>query len=263
MEDAHLHSAALNRDMTYRVILPITIPADEKLPVVWLLHGAGDDYRSWSNRSNIADLAKRGVMLVMPDGDNSYYVNSASRSDRRFQDYVIDDILPDVRRRFPASTNPGDNAIVGISRGGFGALVLGLKYPKMFGFIGSMSGALDIPERRFRWRDPSMSIGIRRTFGPMNSTTRKQNDPFLLVASLGVEPQPTHLYLTVGEQEPLLKPNQRFADMLQQRRLYYTFETTTGSHNWDLWNRQLPQLQMRLLEQFGIVRHSQLAPVRP
>ena len=96
----------------------------------------------------------------------------------------------------------------------------------------------------------------------MDSSTRKQNDPFLLIARLSAESQP-YLYLTAGEQEPLLEPNRRFAGILQQRHLYYTFETTTGSHNWDLWNRQLPQLQTRLLEQFGIIQYSQLAPAKP
>ena len=263
MEDVHFRSAILRHDVTYRVILPTAYPPTAKLPVVWLLHGAGDDYRSWSNHSEIAQLAQHGVILVMPDGENSYYVNASSGNNKQYEDYIIDEVIPDTRRRFPASIEPGYNAVVGISRGGLGALVLGLKYPKMFGFVGSMSGALDVPERQFRWKDPSTSFGLRLTFGPTNSSTRKQNDPFLLIAGLGVEPQPTYLYLTVGEQEPLLDTNQRFVNILQRRHLYYTFETTAGGHNWDLWNRQLPGLQTRLLEQFGIIRHSQLAPVHP
>jgi S-formylglutathione hydrolase FrmB len=264
MEDVRFRSNALGHNVTYRVVLPATYPPNAKLPVVWLLHGAGDNHRSWTDKSGIAEVATHGVMLVMPDGENSYYVNSASRSNRRYQDYIIDEVIPDARRRFPvAATDREDNAIIGISRGGFGALVLALKHPQMFSFAGSLSGALDVPERRFRWRDPFTSLGIRRTFGPMNSPTRKQNDPFLLIANVQDEPQPTYFYLTCGEREVLLPPNRRFADILQQRRLYYTFETTSGGHNWNTWNRQLPGMETSLLEHFRIIKSSHPAPVHP
>ena len=254
VEDIHLHSEALGHNVTYRVILPNAYPPTARLPVVWLLHGAGDNYRSWSNRSDIAQLAQHGVVLVMPDGENSYYVDAASGSHRRYESYIIDEIIPDARRRFPAAaTDREHNAVVGISRGGFGAVVLALKHPQLFSFVGGMSSALDAPERKFRWRDLSASLGIRRTFGPMGSATRKQDDPFLLAAAPGPGESPPYFYLTCGEQESLLGPNQRFAKLIQRRPIASTIETTTGSHNWNLWNRQLPGVEQSLLDHFGII----------
>lgn len=257
MEDVRFHSNDLGHDVTYRVVLPATYPPSAKLPVVWLLHGAGDNHRSWTDKSDIADLAAHGVMLVMPDGENSYYVNFASSSKRRYEDYIIDEIIPDARRRFPvAATDRAENAIIGISRGGYGAVILALKHPQLFTFAGSLSGTLDVPERHYRWQEPFTSFGIRRTFGPMGSATRKQDDPFLVVANLPSEPQPTYLYLACGEQEVLLPSNRRFAAMLGERNLPYTLDTVHGAHDWGVWNRQLPALESSLLEHLGVSTRS-------
>lgn len=258
MEDVRFHSDALGRDMVYRVILPDPLPASGKLPVVWLLHGAGSTYRDWSNGSNIAELATRGLILVMPDAGNSYYVNSASNKKNRDEDYLIDDVIPDVRRRFPAATGRDQNAIVGISRGGFGAAVIALKHPQLFSFAAGMSSAIDMAERSFRWRAPSASLGIRDTFGPMGSETRKASDPFKLIANL--HQPPPYFYLTCGQQESLLEPNQRFAAQLKQRGIPSEFHTIPGGHNWDQWNRQLPGLEASLLQHLRLTSQKVTRP---
>ena len=66
MQDVNFQSAALGREMRYRVYLPQQIPAGQRLPVVYLLHGNGGSYRDWSNHSSIATYALHGLILVMP-----------------------------------------------------------------------------------------------------------------------------------------------------------------------------------------------------
>jgi hypothetical protein len=75
MQDVSFHSSALQREMSYRVVLPKTINGN-KLPVVYLLHGGGGGFRDWSNYSDVAHYAERGLILVMPEGGSSYYTNS-------------------------------------------------------------------------------------------------------------------------------------------------------------------------------------------
>src|SRR5664280_459314 len=76
LQDVSFFSPALNRQMTYRVFLPATLVPGQKLPVVYLLHGQGDEYRTWSNRCDIASYAaaapRGGLILVMPEGASSY-----------------------------------------------------------------------------------------------------------------------------------------------------------------------------------------------
>jgi S-formylglutathione hydrolase FrmB len=83
MRDVVFHSVALNRDMPYRVVFPASIAAGHKLPVVYLLHGLGGGFRDWTNYSDVANFAEGGLILVMPEGDSSYYVNSAQRPQDR------------------------------------------------------------------------------------------------------------------------------------------------------------------------------------
>src|SRR5260370_14089351 len=57
VRDVTFRSAALNRDMQYRVVLPASIAAGAKLPVVYLIHGGGGNFRDWSNSSDSATLS--------------------------------------------------------------------------------------------------------------------------------------------------------------------------------------------------------------
>src|SRR5215470_3907983 len=103
LQDVMFHSASLDRDMPYRVILPINMPSDKKLSVLYLLHGGDGGFRNWSNYSDVAQIAEHGFILVMPEGNSSYYVNAAERPQDRYEDYITKDLIADVEKRFPAA----------------------------------------------------------------------------------------------------------------------------------------------------------------
>ena len=243
MQDVVFHSAALNREMPYRVFLPALIVPGQKLPVVYLLHGAGGSFRSWSNDSNVARYAapenSPGLILVMPEGATSYYVNTALKSEDRYEDYLVHDLIADVETRFPVSEERKNRAIIGVSMGGFAAVKLTLSRPNLFAFAGALSPAIDVPGRRFNFIRFGQSWRFRTIFGPSGSQSRNASDPFLIVQSADPAVTP-YLYLTAGEQEALLDPNRRFASRLHQRNFAYEFHTKPGGHDWNDWNAQLP-----------------------
>jgi putative tributyrin esterase len=239
MRDVIFFSSALKRDMPYRVFLPTTIAAGRKLPVVYLLHGGGGNFRDWSNNSDVSRYAQQGMILVMPEGYSSYYTNAALHPADKYQNYLINDLISDVERRFPAAGSREGRAIVGVSMGGFAAVKLALSRPDLFAFAGALSPAIDVPSRRFTWRRASQSWHFRTVFGPQRSATRKASDPFLLVRSSDPAVTP-YLYLTAGEREPLLEPNQRFASILHARHFQYEFHTRPGGHDWGEWDSQIP-----------------------
>jgi len=103
MRDVTFRSAALNRDMQYRVVLPASIAAVAKLPVVYLLHGGGGNFRDWSNSSDSATFAERGLILIMPEGNDSYFVNASERPQDRYEDYIVNDLIADVESKFPVA----------------------------------------------------------------------------------------------------------------------------------------------------------------
>jgi putative tributyrin esterase len=250
MQDVAFRSAALGREMPYRVFFPGSIPAGQKLPVVYLLHGNGGSFRNWSDYSNASQYAAQGLILVMAEGNSSYFMNAVEKADDKYEDYFMQDLIGDVESRFPAKPGRANRAIVGVSMGGFAAVTLALRHPDMFVFAGAISPAIDVPERKFTWRRASQWLGFRSIFGPWGSAERDARDPFVLLRSAKAESTP-YIYLTAGEQEPLREPIERFATRLQARGVAYELHTKPGGHDWAEWDEQIPGCFAKLFAALG------------
>jgi S-formylglutathione hydrolase len=258
MQDVRFFSAALQRQMTYRVFLPAKLLPGQKLSVVYLLHGGGGSYKDWSNYSDVARYAalkgsSGGLILVMPEGDSSYYMNAAQKPEDRYEDFLVEDLIADVEDRFPTARNRGDRAIVGVSMGGFATVKLAMSRPELFAFAGAISPAIDVPERRFNIRRADQWWRFQTIFGSVGSKTRQNADPFVLVQSANPAVTP-YLYLTAGEREALLEPNRRFASQLKQRGFSYEFHTKPGGHDWGEWDSQIPGCFESLLRHISATR---------
>jgi putative tributyrin esterase len=248
LRDVSFHSVALNRDMPYRVILPANVSAERKLAVVYLLHGGGGGFRDWSNYSDVSRFAESGFLLVMPEGGSSYYTDAVDPPQERYEDYIVQDLIPDVEARFNAGGGRMNRAIVGISMGGFGAIKIALRHPDLFAFVGGLSSAIDVPRRAFTIRRLQQSRHFNAIFGPSGSQNRRDNDPLLLARTANPDAAP-YFFLTCGEEEGLLPPNRAFAALLAQRHFKYQFHTVHGAHDWNQWNSWLPTLFRKLGEQ--------------
>jgi S-formylglutathione hydrolase FrmB len=239
MQDVTFFSTALNRNMPYRVYLPAKPVPGRKLPVIYLLHGSGGSFQNWSNYSDVGHYAALGLILVMVEGGSSYYVNAALNPQDKYEDYVVHDLIADVEARFPAASGRDSRAIVGVSMGGYAAVKLALSHPDLFVFSGGISPAIDVPSRRFSWRRWGQSLRFRTLFGPDESSARKAADPFQLIRSANPAQTP-YLYLTSGDNEPLLDPIRRFATMVREHHLNSEFHTKPGAHTWTQWDAQIP-----------------------
>lgn len=247
MQDVIFHSAALNRDMPYRVFLPLHVEPGIRLPAVYLLHGGNGGFRDWSNDSVVSNYSARGLILVMPEGEFSYYMNAAERPQDRFEDYIFVDLIRDVESRFPVARTREKRAIVGISMGGFAAIKIALTRPELFCFVGAFSPPVDITHRQFRIRRWGEWWRIRRIFGPSGSAERRSRDPLRLVETADPEKTP-YLYITAGENEPLLTPVRAFANRLATLHFQHAFQTRAGGHDWNEWNSQLEACFTSLFE---------------
>lgn len=250
MRDVTFHSGALNRDMQYRTFTPEHIVAGQKLPVLYLLHGGGGGFRDWSNYSDVARFAKRGVIFVMPEGDDSYYMNAVERPMDRYEDYIVKDLIADVESRFPAATGRANRALVGVSMGGFAAVRLGLSHPELFVFAAGISPALDVPSRPFSVKRIQQWRYHKSIFGPWGGAVRHDSDPFVLARSANPAKAP-YFFLTCGDQEGLLPSNRSFAALLEQRHFRYEFHIVRGGHDWNQWDQQLPRVFPSLFEHIG------------
>jgi putative tributyrin esterase len=251
LQDVTFHSAALDRDMPYRVFLPTRIAPGTKLAVIYLLHGANGTFRDWSNDSTVSTYAAKSLILVMPEGEFSYYMNAVEKPVNRFEDYTFTDLIHDVESRFPAARTRDKRALIGISMGGFAGLKIAFTRPDLFGFVAAISPPIEIVHRRFsvrRWGEWSR---VRTIFGPVGSNERRLRDPMTLIRSADPAKTP-YIYLTVGESEPLLDPDRRFADQLKHLHFNSEFHTMPGGHDWNEWNMQLSGCFESLLRHVNI-----------
>lgn len=127
------------------VLLPEEpVRPDEKLRVIWLLHGACGDHRTYMGEVDFDGIMrKHRCMIVMPSAHNSDYGNYENfGTGYRFIDYFFDELMPFIRASFPASDAREDNFIQGASMGGYGAMCLGLHCPEKFAAIGMLGASL-------------------------------------------------------------------------------------------------------------------------
>jgi S-formylglutathione hydrolase FrmB len=252
LRDESLTSAALGREMKYRVLLPEGYQTSQRrYPVLYLLHGLTGDYRDWTTRTNRAEYSRTlPLIIVMPDGGNSWYTNAADGSGK-FEDYVATDLPADVVEKFRTVNSRYGRAIAGLSMGGFGALKLALKRPSQFAVAGSFSGAFGVT----REGELEPMIGkaegdrIHRIFGGPDGQTRRESDLFTLAAALRPAGAP-YIYVDCGTSDALVASNRQLVEVLSKAGVAYEYHEVAGSHSWDYWDRRirefLPILMKRI-----------------
>src|SRR5215203_4387970 len=124
----------MRRKIPYRVILPDGCRDHEReLPVLYLLHGLFGNCANWTELTGLAAYAEgKRIGIVMPDGGDGWYTDSATRSGDKYESYLLDEFLPYIEDRYGISKNRAGRAVAGLSMGGYGALKFALKRPDLF-----------------------------------------------------------------------------------------------------------------------------------
>ena len=247
-------SASLGREMPVRVLLPDGYEnGSVRFPVLILLHGLGGDYRNWVDKTELTAKSQGlGLIIVMPDGGNSWYTDSATQPKDAYESYLIKDLIPYIDSNFLTVPRKSSRMIAGLSMGGFGALKFALKHPTLFSVAGSFSGALDAPLRDAD--NPFLRPSIEKVFGRSDDPRRKTDEIFSLVEKIidqEVKELP-FLYLDCGSEDWLIGTNRDFSQRLLSKKIPHEFRQLPGRHDWRFWNAQVDQF-LRILVERGVV----------
>jgi putative tributyrin esterase len=237
-------SPSLGRPMRYLALVPrdYESSASSRYPVLVLLHGGFGAPEDWLQQSRLQDYVRGlSVIVVMPQGDNSYYVNAAFEPKDRYEDYIINDLPAELEAHYRVSAGKAW-AIAGISMGGFGALNVGLKRPERYAFVGSLSNAADAAARRFSFRHFSQSWRLRKTFGPDDSVIRNQKSPFFLIKSITDPGNLPFIYQACGTNDSLIDVNRRLDKALETAHIHHVYRESTGGHAWNYWDRAVKDM---------------------
>jgi putative tributyrin esterase len=243
-------SESLAREKSFKVILPQGYDETKSYPCVYLLHGYGADPDAWLLATNILEYAKNfPFIFVLPDAENSWYVNSYTEPQEKFEDYILKDLRNYVINNYNADTTKA--AVVGYSMGGYGALILALRNPDKFWFAGVMSASLDVPgrmdkliENKREW----MLESLNKKFGREKNNFREIHDPYLIYKNIPPESFP-YIYLVTGIHENFrerLILQRSFADSLRVYGVLHENHETPGDHTYEYWDAELELILKRM-----------------
>lgn len=137
------------------VYLPPSYKTDtaKRYPTLYLLHGyAGrpeewvkDGYQGMNLSTEMDSLIAKGVaaemIVVVPNGRNAYlgsfYTNSLVTGN--WEDYIFRDVVNYIDGKYRTQARASSRGIAGHSMGGYGAFMLAMKHPDVFGAVYSLS----------------------------------------------------------------------------------------------------------------------------
>ena len=119
-----IHSQAMDKDVMAAVVLPDNYHEMKDVPVVYLLHGCGDNFHAWHNNAHASALADEyGIIIVMPDGGHhSWYWDSPVDPSFKYETFVTKELIPYIDSHYRTHADRTSRAITGNSMGGHGAL---------------------------------------------------------------------------------------------------------------------------------------------
>lgn len=275
------YAAALGVRKRFVVYLPPSYARESRrrFPVAYFLHGRTGNESDWVARGDVdavadsvfaAGLAE--MILVMPDGDNSFWSNWARSVDvgtcagdslleeaaatfcvrsSRYGDYVARNLVAWVDSAFRTQADRGHRVIAGLSMGGTGALVLALTYPDVFSAAASLSGVAAprylgphpyrAPARYVEsieaWeRDLGRPLPLWRARWGEDSTLWWRHDPARAARRLrrAGGPMPA-IRLDVGVDDPYIDQNRALSDDLTALGIAHELLERPGGHVWAYW----------------------------
>ena len=151
MDNLSMPSKILKMERKYAIYLPPDYESSQRsYPVLYLLHGAGDDQTGWVQFGEILHIADRAInsgaatpmIVVMPDANTGKrgYVNDV-KGEWRYEDFFFEEFIPYIEKTYRIKGEKRYRAIAGLSMGGEGTFVYALHHPELFSSACPLSAA--------------------------------------------------------------------------------------------------------------------------
>lgn len=230
-------SARLNKEKQFCIVFPrkyvapdSTPPAKESptgWPVLYFLHGRGRHERSLiDDEQTRAQLLNANFIVILPDGDDSWYIDSPVSETDQYESYLTE-LITLTTATYDLSPQPSDRAIGGWSMGGYGAMHYLVSHPEQFSTIVTLIGLVDFPRDGLpagqSYDVPLARFGDNRDAWPaMNPLTKvaelRQHALFLLTAADAFD----------------RTMNENFSRRLDELNISHRYEEIEGGHTFDV-----------------------------
>ncbi len=238
--EVNFFSDSLGMCTQMNVILPER-SEQEKIPVLFLLHGMSDDHTAWCRYTSIERYAAdRGIAVVMPTTHLGWYTDMAMGY--KYFTYITKELPEICRRFFPTMDLRRETTYAaGLSMGGYGAWKCALMAPETFSAAVSLSGALDIAallESEIGGILENAPTYWTDIFGHLSQVAGGEND---LMAQAGrlkaAGAQLPRLYAWCGTEDFLYQNNKNAWEEIQKLGFDLTTRESEGDHSWKHWDK--------------------------
>jgi enterochelin esterase-like enzyme len=202
------------------------ININEKYPVLYILHGGGEDERGWATQGKtdlildnlIAANKAKPMLIVMPDGNVSGQ-GFDENTLRMFERELKQSIIPFVEKNYRAETGSKSRALAGLSMGGIQTLYVGINNTELFSYLGVFSSGWIMPAQ--------------------NDLANKQYD-FMKTNNDKIKNNLNLLWIGVGGKEDIAYNNcQALLKKLDELKVKYIYSEYPGGHTWPVWRNNL------------------------
>lgn len=257
MESLSMYSTVLGQEVKYSVCLPEDyFKGDRSYPVVYMLHGLGDDETAWLEYGRInqyADQATKDgeivpMIFIIPQGFRTYYMNDYAGT-FLYQDMFIKEFIPYIDNRFRTIADNRHRATIGYSMGGFGALILPLKHPDLISTCVALSISIRTDQQYMVEDAAEWDQQWGRIFGGVGTIGQdrltdyfRQNWPFYIFSQEDLSAlKEINIYIDNGDDEhTLCRSNEELHILLRDRDFPHEFRVRDGGHTFEYWRSALP-----------------------
>lgn len=248
---ADFFSASLMRNITIHAVIPSDKITDPKKGIerktfktLYLLNGLMGNDADWVTATRIERWAKdKDLAVIMPAGENRFYVDQDIPG-QKYGTFVGKELVEHTRALFPISDKREDTFIAGLSMGGYGATINGLRFSDTFSHVAALSAAyiMDRVEHSVYnapWITEDRAY-FEHIFGDISNLRGSEKDYEALVVKLKEEKKDIpKFYIAIGVDDDLLEVNRSYHKYLQAQGVDVTYVEAPGAHEWDFWDSQI------------------------
>jgi enterochelin esterase-like enzyme len=248
-DNLSLDSKILKSERKFAIYLPPDYETSERsYPVLYLLHGSGDDHTGWVQFGEVLRIADKAILegsatamiIVMPDANTGQkgYFNSIN-GDWRYEDFFFEELMPYVESTYRIKSEKRYRAISGLSMGGGGTFMYALHHPELFSSACPLSayvGPLTIDDLKSRLEKGKTKYNdkdLQKYF--------EEHNTLALIESMSVEDlKSVRWFIDCGDGDFLYEGNSLVHISMRNKDIPHEYRVRDGVHSWTYWRASLP-----------------------
>ena len=259
-ENLTMKSDILKMDRKFSIYLPPGYETSEReYPVLYLLHGAGDDHTGWVQFGEVLHIADKAMIegsatdmiVVMSDANTRQggYFNSIN-NDWHYEDFFFQEFMPFVENEYRIRKEKRYRAIAGLSMGGGGTFVYALRHPELFSSACPLSascGPLNMDEmERYKSRE-----GMKDASNQELATYYKKHSVVDMMKNLPDEQKKAvRWFIDCGDDDFLYEGNSLVHIEMRKNEIPHEYRVRDGGHTWSYWRESLPVVLSFITDSF-------------